>query len=85
MRAFAWAGALLFAGALAWFAWCYFVVFAAPAIGAVDARAIAANIALFSAFALHHSVFARTPLRRWIERRAAGAERSIYVWIASLL
>jgi protein-S-isoprenylcysteine O-methyltransferase Ste14 len=85
VRAFAWAGALLFAGALAWFAWSYFVVFAAPAVGAVNARAIAVNVALFSAFALHHSVFARTPLRRWIERHAAGAERSIYVWIASLL
>jgi protein-S-isoprenylcysteine O-methyltransferase Ste14 len=85
VRAFAWAGALLFAGALAWFAWSYFVVFGVPVDGAIDATAVVADVALFSVFALHHTLFARTPLRRWIERLAPGAERSIYVWIASLL
>lgn len=85
MRAFAWAGALLFAGALAWFAWSYFVVFGVPVNGTLDAGAVAADIALFSAFALHHTLFARTPIRRAIDRYANGAERSVYVWAASLL
>lgn len=44
------------------------------------------NIALFTIFALHHSVMARTGAKRWITRVVpADFERSVYVWIASLL
>ena len=44
------------------------------------------NVAVFSAFALHHSVLARTPLKQWLHARVgAEAERSIYVIVASLL
>lgn len=44
------------------------------------------NVALFTIFALHHSVMARTGAKGWIRRVAPPAlERSIYVWIASLL
>ena len=47
---------------------------------------IAIDIALFSVFALHHSLFARTPLRDWVSRVASPQlERSIYVWVASLM
>jgi protein-S-isoprenylcysteine O-methyltransferase Ste14 len=45
-----------------------------------------ADTALFSAFALHHSIFARTGLKAAVTRvLPATLERSAYVWIASLL
>jgi protein-S-isoprenylcysteine O-methyltransferase Ste14 len=78
-------GALLFAAAIAWFGYCYGVVFARPAPGPPHVPAIVRDIALFTVFALHHSVFARTPIRRWVASRAAPLERSIYVWVASAL
>jgi protein-S-isoprenylcysteine O-methyltransferase Ste14 len=41
---------------------------------------------LFTVFALHHSLFARSPLKTWIERVwPPKLERAIYVWVASLL
>lgn len=44
------------------------------------------DTALFSAFALHHSIFARTGLKGAVTRvLPAALERSAYVWIASLL
>jgi methanethiol S-methyltransferase len=50
---------------------------------AVDAIA---NVTLFTLFALHHSIMARTGAKRWITRLVpADLERSVYVWIASLL
>ena len=60
--------------------------FAAPATGAAAAGAVAWNVTLFTLFALHHSVCARTRVRLWIARLVpASLERSTYVWIASLL
>jgi protein-S-isoprenylcysteine O-methyltransferase Ste14 len=48
--------------------------------------ALAWNVLLFSTFALHHSVLARTPFKRWLhERVGRQAERSLYVIVASLL
>jgi protein-S-isoprenylcysteine O-methyltransferase Ste14 len=43
------------------------------------------NVALFSAFALHHSLFAREAIRRPLIKAVPHLERSIYVWAASLL
>jgi protein-S-isoprenylcysteine O-methyltransferase Ste14 len=44
------------------------------------------NVVIFSAFALHHSVLARTPLKRWLHARVgAEVERSLYVIVASVL
>jgi protein-S-isoprenylcysteine O-methyltransferase Ste14 len=44
------------------------------------------NVGLFTVFALHHSVMARTGAKAWITRHVpATLERSIYVWIASAL
>jgi protein-S-isoprenylcysteine O-methyltransferase Ste14 len=84
----AWCGALLFLASLGYFAWFYLVALdktlAVPAEAV--AGAIALDIALFSLFALHHSLFARTGAKAWLARRLpAGAERSAYVWLASLL
>ncbi len=48
--------------------------------------AVISNVALFSFFALHHSVLARTPIKRWLHGRVGpDAERSCYVIVASLL
>jgi len=50
------------------------------------ALALLSNIALFTGFALHHSVMARSGAKAWINRIVPPElERSVYVWIASLL
>ena len=47
---------------------------------------IAIDLALFTAFALHHSIFARLGVKRWLANRLpAHLERTAYVWISSLL
>ena len=44
------------------------------------------NVILFTIFAMHHSVMARTGAKAWITRQLPpNLERSVYVWIASLL
>lgn len=44
------------------------------------------NIALFTVFALHHSLLARSGAKAWLARAAPPAlERTIYVWTASAL
>ena len=48
--------------------------------------AVLANVLLFSAFALHHSVLAGAARKRVIRRIVpAELERSLYTWVASLL
>jgi methanethiol S-methyltransferase len=45
-----------------------------------------ANVALFTLFALHHSLLARTGAKAWLARVVPPPlERSIYVWTASAL
>ena len=87
LRLFAWLGALLFAGSLAYCAYTYTIVMGRPAPPDATLWPDAAlNAALFLAFALHHSVFARERVRAAVSRIAApGSERSVYVWVASLL
>jgi protein-S-isoprenylcysteine O-methyltransferase Ste14 len=83
---FIWAGALLFAVSLAWLLGSYFVLW--PRLESVAGRAAIPalwDVALFSLFALHHSVFARETVRVGMDRRWPGRERSIFVWTASLL
>lgn len=78
------AGGLLFVGALLYFVFCYAWRFT-EAAGASFA-AIPIDILLFTIFAAHHSLFARTGLKSAVLRLARPElERSIYVWIASLL
>jgi methanethiol S-methyltransferase len=53
---------------------------------AESARAVAIDVALFSAFAWHHSLFARTGLKSRVAAVVGDRlERSAYVWFASLL
>jgi protein-S-isoprenylcysteine O-methyltransferase Ste14 len=85
-RAFVWTGAALFAASLGYFLFSYVVTFRETAGGPLRARDVATNVALFSAFALHHSLLARSSLRGWVSRRLTPQlERSVYVWVASLM
>jgi protein-S-isoprenylcysteine O-methyltransferase Ste14 len=48
-------------------------------------RPVLVDVALFSVFALHHSLFARTGLKERVANLVSPElERSVYVWIASL-
>jgi protein-S-isoprenylcysteine O-methyltransferase Ste14 len=80
-------GGLLFVASLLYFLAQYAWRFGeTPEPGAPLGAAIAIDLGLFSVFALHHSVFARAGIKAWIARVAPPAlERSIYVWVASVL
>jgi protein-S-isoprenylcysteine O-methyltransferase Ste14 len=86
-RVFVWIGALLFFASLTFFLFSYTVTFGRPASATTSrASAAAVDILLFTAFALHHSVFARERVRAWVMCIvSARLERSLYVWAASLL
>ena len=93
--AIAWAGTAAFAASLLWFLYSYQVRFADPAAvvasrvpSASDSAAapMVANFLLFSAFAVHHSVFARSGAKRYVHARVPPElERSLYTWVASVL
>ena len=83
---FAWAGALLFASSLTVFLYTYLVVFDRPATAGLGSRDAVIDVALFTVFALHHSVFARSGAKAQVARFVSPAvERSLYSWVASLL
>jgi methanethiol S-methyltransferase len=85
-RAFAWAGGALFVAALVYFLFSYSVTFGEIVEGKALPGAIAFNLVLFSAFALHHSIFARDAVRAFVRSVVfAPLERSVYVWVASLM
>jgi protein-S-isoprenylcysteine O-methyltransferase Ste14 len=84
-RLFAWAGGAAFLASLLWFLYCYIVDFdrrsPAPLV-----RGITIDVALFSLFAAHHSLLARSGVRRLVHQLVpAPPERSLYTWVASLL
>jgi protein-S-isoprenylcysteine O-methyltransferase Ste14 len=83
---FAWGGAALFVLSLLVFLHAYLVRFGAPAAGAPLVRGVALDVSLFSAFALHHSLLARTAMKARVSRLASPTlERSLYTWVASAL
>jgi protein-S-isoprenylcysteine O-methyltransferase Ste14 len=87
-RLFAWTGALLFLLSLLSFALVYGWRLRTPAPGGVahSWRDALDNLILFTVFAVHHSIMARTGAKAWITRLVApDLERSVYVWIASVL
>jgi protein-S-isoprenylcysteine O-methyltransferase Ste14 len=82
----AWSGGALFVGSLAYFLYSYLYRFGSAVLDGPVLRPVAVDCLLFSAFALHHSVFARTPVKAWMRALAPPAlERSIYTWLASVL
>jgi protein-S-isoprenylcysteine O-methyltransferase Ste14 len=91
VRAFALIGAVVFAASLASGIWLYVslgpvVGSAAPAEARPAAVAVVANLLLFGLFALHHSLLARAGAKARLTRLIPPElERSVYVWVASLL
>ena len=86
-RCFAVTGGLLFAGSLGYFLVAY-GRYGEPAgpWTADGVRPLAWNTLLFTLFALHHSICARTGLKAAISARVSPPlERAVYVWISSLL
>jgi hypothetical protein len=85
-RLFGWTGALLFVLSLVYFVFSYLRTFGAIQLDGNTRGAVTWNVTLFTAFALHHSVFARARVRQWLAPIVPPErERSAYVWIASLL
>lgn len=85
-RAFAVCGGGVFVASLLFFAWQYAVGFDQRPAGSSASAAVLWNVGLFTVFAAHHSIFARLGIKAWIRRVAPPSlERSIYVWISSLL
>jgi protein-S-isoprenylcysteine O-methyltransferase Ste14 len=82
----AWTGALLFAVSLVWFLYCYVVLFGRPATAGPILQPLILDVLLFSAFALHHSVLARSGVKQRLRNVVPPElERSLYTWVASLL
>jgi methanethiol S-methyltransferase len=78
-------GLVVFLASLALFAWWWLRV-ASRASGSPRTAAAVADILLFSAFTLHHSVMARPAPQRWLSAVVPHAlMRTVYVWTASLL
>ena len=86
-KAFAWTGALLFLLSLLSFGLVYGWRLRVPAPPSTSVWPdVLSNLLLFTIFALHHSIMARTGAKAWLTRIVpADLERSVYVWIASLL
>ena len=83
-RLFVWSGGVLFVASLVVWLWWYLIELgtAGPWRGWVP---LAFDAILFTVFALHHSVFAREPIKRSLTAVPPGLRRSVYVWVASLL
>ncbi len=82
----AWGGAVLFAASLLYFLHTYLIGFEAPAPSGPRLGPALVDVALFSVFALHHSLFARSALKAWVRRIIPPElERSLYTWISSAL
>ena len=88
---FAWAGYLVFARSMI-----YFIAFvgdfgvaktvAGPVIAESGTfRAALVDLGLVGLFVVHHSVFARQPVKRRLREWIGELERSLYVWVSSLL
>jgi len=84
--AIVWTGLLAFGASLVFFVYSFVVRCSeAPAPGSAAVPALV-NVVLFSIFALHHTLFARTPLKAWVRRTVPPyLERSLYTWVASVL
>lgn len=81
----AWLGGAVFVASLLYYTYAYLVPFGRPAGGPVVLPAVL-NVAMFTVFALHHSVLARTRAKMWLTAMIPPwLERSTFTWIASVL
>ena len=82
-----WTGGALFVGSLTATVYVYAIGWSATRLGRPTLwPALAANVAWFLGFALHHSLFARERVKGWVARHVPDRLlRSCYVWVASLL
>lgn len=87
--AIAWLGGVAFVGSLTYFLYAYYVRMGQPAARSEalpTPQAVLVNVGLFGVFALHHSLLARSGAKRWLVSRVdPRLERSLYVWVASVL
>ena len=84
-RAVRWFGLVLFMASIGLLGWWWAHLASVGGVG-VSWSAAVVDGALFSAFALHHSVLARSSARSLVERVvAADLARTVYVCVASLL
>jgi protein-S-isoprenylcysteine O-methyltransferase Ste14 len=83
-RAFVWLGGGIFIASLGVCAFAF--LFAWGRGGPYDAAAVAPDAVLLTAFALHHSVFARASVKQRLRTIIPDRlERPLYVWVASVL
>ena len=87
---FAWFGAAAFACSLAYFLFVYLFRFgplpSGPSTGGSPLIPLLINLLLFSGFAFHHSLFARTPAKNLVRALASPSlERATYTLVASVL
>jgi protein-S-isoprenylcysteine O-methyltransferase Ste14 len=84
--AFAWAGGLVFVASLVYAAYAFQVLWNRTGDRAPSWQAVLLNGALFTLFALHHTLFARGAVKKRLARYVPERlMRSVYVWTASLL
>jgi protein-S-isoprenylcysteine O-methyltransferase Ste14 len=84
-RIFVWLGGALFVGSLALCTWWYLTTLAEPS-PAISWTAAVTDLGLLTVFAMHHSLFARDPIKAAMTRFVPVAlQRSVYVWTASTL
>ncbi len=85
MRIVAWLGGAVFVAALTLLIHFYAVTLSrSDGDPRVAVPHVAINLALFSVFALHHSLLARTSAKRFVTALVTErAERLLYVWVAS--
>jgi methanethiol S-methyltransferase len=85
-RVFVWTGGVMFVLSLSVCAYSYGVTWGSTVTGAGAARAVVLDLVLFAVFALHHSVFAREPIKQRVARLIPfRVVRAFYVWTASVL
>ncbi len=82
--ALAWAGGAVFVFSLLYYLYAYLGPFGRVASGGIAAPA-ALDVAMFTVFALHHSILARARAKAWLTRLfPVWMERSAFTWIASV-
>ena len=83
----AWLGGVAFVASLGYLVYFYAVVLGST-VGDQSGLVVnvLANTALFSGFALHHSLFARSGIKALVSRLVSRShERTVYVWVSSVL